>query len=178
MTSSVFGTTSFSTMTEAQLRAYIAEQDALLATANTNLALYQSNKKAAEEALAKITNPQVCANGKTNFPACDNNTCQAGYRLENDVCIFDSECAVVYVYKKISEETTTPTTPTPVQSAAVNSNTSTTPTVSNLDATPTTKIEDTVDIDFTFTNPELELQFLSIADNVKITYDRASSMVK
>lgn len=107
-------------MTEAQLRAYIAEQDALIAQKSNFLEMYKANKSAAEQILARLSNSQVCANGKTNFPACDNALCQAGYRLQNNECILDSECAVAYVYNKISEEAVTPSDSLSAQSAALN----------------------------------------------------------
>lgn len=90
-----------------------------------------------------------------------------------------SQCAVSYVYTKISEETITPVIPTPEPSSFPED--SWIPTVStlpNLDTIPTNKIEDSVDIDFTFSDPTLESEFIRYSDNVTLKYDRTSRMVE
>jgi hypothetical protein len=87
-----------------------------------------------------------------------------------------SACAVSYVYKKISEEMLTSNISTSSQSAATNSGVD--DFSGDLTAKPTKKIQDSVDVDFIFSQPSLEAQYLNSANNVRLIYDRASRSIK
>lgn len=95
LSSSVVATNTFSTMTEAQLRAFIAQEKVILAQAIASVAQSQNTIALAQAALdALLATPNKCANGMTNYPACNNGICQDGYRLQWGVCV--SDCRVVY----------------------------------------------------------------------------------